>query len=317
MLCGPFASARVLTGPTGAGKTRLALEIAARLEAEIVSMDSMAVYRGMDIGTAKPTAAERGAIAHHLIDVLDPWESASVAWWLEQAALICNDIVRRGKTPLFVGGTPLYLKALIFGLFAGPAADETLRRRLAEDAERLGAHSLHGRLQKVDPQAAARIHANDMRRVIRALEVFELTGRPISAWQTEWAAPAPLHGEPAIHWIDWPRAELYERIDRRVEAMFALGLVDEVRRLRSLPKPLSREARQALGYREVLDHLDGKLPLPDTIAAVKTHSRQFAKRQLTWFRRLPGCFPVSAELTGQLWHSTMKESDRGASLSGA
>jgi tRNA dimethylallyltransferase len=310
MLRGPFASARVLTGPTGAGKTRLALDVAARLNAEIVSMDSMAVYRGMDIGTAKPTVAERAAVRHHLIDVLDPWESASVAWWLDQAAEVCASIAERGKTPLFVGGTPLYLKALIFGLFEGPAADEALRRRLAGDAEREGPESLHRRLREVDPVAAGRIHGNDVRRVIRALEVFELTGQPISAWQTEWAAaPAPTGDEPAIYWVDWPRQVLYERIEQRVDAMFAVGLVDEVRRLLALPMPLSREARQALGYREVIDHLEGKHSLMETIAAVKTHSRQFAKRQLTWFRRLPGCIPISAELTGQLWNPKMKGTD--------
>ncbi len=309
MLHGSFASARVLTGPTGSGKTRLALDIAERIGAEIVSMDSMAVYRGMDIGTAKPTAAECGRIPHHLIDILDPWESASVAWWLDRAAAACDDIRRRGKTPLFVGGTPLYLKALIFGLFDGPQADDALRARLTAEGERDGFASLHRRLMTVDPRSAGRIHANDVRRVIRALEVFELTGRPISDWQTEWAVePSPTTDEPRIYWVDWPRAVLYDRIERRVEAMFAAGLVDEVRGLQSLPKPLSREARQALGYREVMEHLDGKATLTDTIAAVKAHSRQFAKRQLTWFRHLPGCFPVSTELTGQLWPPTIKGS---------
>jgi tRNA dimethylallyltransferase len=310
MLRGPFASARVLTGPTGSGKTRLALDLAGRLGAEIVSMDSMAVYRGMDIGTAKPTAAERAAVPHHLLDELDPWESASVAWWLQRAAAVCADTVARGKTPLFVGGTPLYLKALIFGLFEGPAADETLRQRLSFEAQRDGAEALHRRLASVDPRAAGRIHANDLRRVIRALEVFELTGRPMSDWQTEWAEPPPAISEPAIYWVDWPRDILYNRIEQRVDDMFAAGLVGEVRRLLALPKPLSREARQALGYREVMEHFNGTMTLADTISAVKTHSRQFAKRQLTWFRRLPGCFSVSTELTGELWRPTMVKDAR-------
>jgi tRNA dimethylallyltransferase len=267
-------------------------------------MDSMALYRGMDIGTAKPTVAERSAVAHHLVDVLDPWESASVGWWLKQAELACAEIAQRGKTVLFVGGTPLYLKALIFGLFEGPPADEAIRQRLTAEAERDGAESLHRRLQTVDPPAAAKIHANDVRRVIRALEVFERTGQPISARQTEWMA-VPADQPPTIPWINWPRAELYERIDRRVEAMFAEGLVEEVRHVTSLPKPLSREAGQALGYREVGEYLAGRMSLAETIAAVKTHSRQFAKRQVTWFRHLPGCFPVAPELTGHLWHPTI------------
>src|SRR5438477_5767328 len=180
MLAGPFAAAHILTGPTGAGKTRLALELAERLGAEIVSMDSMALYRGMDIGTAKPTDEERRRVPHHLVDVLDPWESGSVAWWLGQAARCSGGIERRGKRVLFVGGTPLYLKALLYGLFDGPPADQELRERLYREAEVEGAHTLHERLKRCDPVTAARLHPNDLRRVVRALEVWELTGRPIS-----------------------------------------------------------------------------------------------------------------------------------------
>lgn len=302
MLSGPFANARVLTGPTGAGKTRSAIDLARRLGAEIVSMDSMALYRGMDIGTAKPTIDERAEVPHHLIDVLDPWQSASVGWWLDAARQACEDITRRGRTPLFAGGTPLYLKALIFGLFDAPPADETIRKRLQAEADRSGGAALHRRLADVDPRAAERIHVNDLRRVVRALEVFELTGRPISEQQVEWSTPPVETGaESPIRWIDWPREELYARIDRRVDAMFAGGLVDEVRRLSSLPRPLSREAKQALGYRETLDHLAGRTTLDETIAAVKTHSRQFAKRQLTWFRHLPGCVPVAPHEASAIW----------------
>jgi tRNA dimethylallyltransferase len=304
MLKGAFATAKILTGPTASGKSRFALELAKRLGAEIVSMDSMAVYRRMDIGTAKPTPAERADVPHHLVDVLDPWESASVAWWLEKAAAACREIASRGKTPLFVGGTPLYLKALLFGLFDGPAGDEKVRDRLLAEAD-AGAN-LHRRLLDVDPKAAQRIHPNDVRRVVRALEVFELTGRPISDWQTEWVAVSPAsNDEPSAYWIDWPRDELYRRIEIRVDAMFAAGLVDEVRHLLTLPQPLSREARQALGYREVLEHLSGDMSVAQTVEAVKIHSRQFAKRQLTWFRNLPGCAPVRPELTGELWRHTM------------
>src|SRR4051812_29034123 len=176
----------ILTGPTGSGKSALGVALAERLGAEIVSMDSMALYRGMDIGTAKPTAAERRRVPHHLIDVLDPWESASVAWWLERAAACCRAIEERGKRVLLVGGTPLYLKALLHGLFDGPGRDPAIRERLTREAETTGLQALHARLARVDPAAAARLHPNDLRRVIRALEVWEITGQPISARQRQW-----------------------------------------------------------------------------------------------------------------------------------
>lgn len=319
-----FANALVLTGPTGSGKTRLGVELAERLGAEVVSMDSMALYRGMDVGTAKPTADERRRVRHHLVDVLDPWESANVAWWLEQARAAVRTIEGRGRCALIVGGTPLYLKALLRGLFAGPAADDELRRRLEAEAARTGVPALHARLAGVDPAAAARVHPNDLRRIVRALEVFELTGRPISEWQTQWAGvggrgsgvrgkpedasltPTPKRLTPVL-WLDLPRAQLYDRINRRVDAMFAAGLVDEVRALCELPRPLSREARQALGYKEVFAHLDGAATLAATVERVKARSRRFAKRQLSWFRHLPECRPATAELTWRLWAPTMKQ----------
>jgi tRNA dimethylallyltransferase len=286
----PFRNAYVLTGPTGSGKSQLALGLAEHLGAEVVSMDSMALYRGMDVGTAKPTAAERGRVPHHLIDVLDPWESASVAWWLERAAACCRDVEARGKRALVVGGTPLYLKALLRGLFDGPPADEALRRQLTEEAERAGRAALHARLAAVDPAAAARLHPNDLRRVVRALEVWQLTGRPISAWQQQWSGER-RRAHPVL-WLDLPREELYARIDARVGRMMEAGLVDEVRALRRLPRPLSREAAQALGYKELFDHLDGRASLEEAVERIRARSRHFAKRQLTWFRHLPECVPV-------------------------
>ncbi len=326
MLPDPFTNALVLTGPTGSGKTALGLELAERLGAEIVSMDSMALYRGMDIGTAKPTRAERSRVPHHLVDVLDPWESASVAWWLERAAACCRAIEARGKRVLFVGGTPLYLKALLHGLFDGPGSDAALRERLTREAEVSGPQVLHERLARVDPAAAARLHPNDVRRVIRALEVWELTGQPISCRQRQWPQrkdeggrrkdePERLSGSsfllppssfPQILWLDLPRPELYERINRRVEEMFAAGLVEEVEGLRHLPHPVSREAAQALGYKEVFAHLDGQASLAETLVRVQTRSRNFAKRQVTWFRHLPGCHPVSNRLTRELWDSRIQ-----------
>lgn len=301
----PFANALVLTGPTGSGKTELGLELAERLGAEIISMDSMALYRGMDIGTAKPGPVSRNRVPHHLIDVRDPWQSASVAWWLAQAAACCRDVESRGKRVLFVGGTPLYLKALMFGLFDGPPGDEQLRTRLSEEAVAAPA-AVHERLRKVDPATADRLHPNDVRRVVRALEVWHLTGKPISSWQKEWpsAAEAAVDtGRTAVLCLDVPRDDLYRRIDARVEQMIADGLIDEVRRLRQ--QPMSREASQGVGYKEMLAYLDGLASLKETVRKIQTRSRNLAKRQLTWFRHLPGCRMVGGELTFRLWGLTM------------
>ncbi|HEX4608607.1 MAG TPA: tRNA (adenosine(37)-N6)-dimethylallyltransferase MiaA [Urbifossiella sp.] len=300
----PFSQALILTGPTGGGKSALALALAPRLGAEVVAMDSMTVYRGMDIGTAKPTAAERAAVPHHLVDELDPWESGTVAWWLDRAAAVCADLTARGKRPLFVGGTPFYLKALLHGLFDGPPGDPALRGRLEAEADRVGKDVLHARLAAVDARTAARLHPNDVRRVVRAMEVFELTGKPISAWQQGWdtaafaggAAPPPA-AIPAVV-LELPRDALYDRINRRVGAMLAAGWVDEAKRLRDLPRPPGREASQALGYRELWDYLDTPgASLDAATDLIRTRTRQFAKRQLTWFRHLPTLVPVPADAT--------------------
>ncbi len=282
-----FRNAFVLTGPTGSGKSEFALALADRLGAEIVGMDSMTLYRGMDIGTAKPSHADRQRVPHHLIDLLEPWESANVAWWLERAAEACREIETRGRRVLFVGGTPLYLKALLNGLFAGPPADLELRGRL----ELLGGQALHKRLSEVDAKTAARLHTNDLHRLVRALEVWELTGRPISSWQQQWQTTSDTL--PRCWRIDRPRAELYERINARVGRMIEAGWLDEARQLRRLPRPLSREAAQALGYAELFAHLDGRATLAETVERIQIRSRQFAKRQLTWFRHLPQCRPVT------------------------
>ena len=303
----PFESALILTGPTASGKSALALDLAERLNAEIISADSMTVYRGMDVGTAKPSAADRARVPHHLIDVLDPWESASVAWWLDRAAAAVADIEARKKTALVVGGTPFYLKALLCGLFASPPADHELRRRFEAEAESRGPAALHARLAAVDPASARRLHPNDVRRVVRALEVWHLTGRPLGEWQQQgwWDGATPRFRRGSCLVVDVPRPELYGRIDRRVEAMFASGWVDEVRRLRALPQPLSREASRALGYREIGEFLDGRRSLAETIAEVQLRTRQFAKRQLTWFRALPGVEFVDAKLTFDRWADRM------------
>ncbi len=277
-----------LTGSTAGRKTEIAVELALRIGAEIVSMDSMALYRRMDIGTAKPTPRQRIAVPHHLVDVLEPHEEYSVAEYLSAAQRTVEEIRSRGREALFVGGTPLYLKALLRGMFRGPPADWQLRRSLEEEACRQGPEVLHRRLAEVDPEAARRLHANDTRRIVRALEVYVKTGQPISTHQQQFAIGLPAESC-RVFVLDWPKEELAARIDRRVEQMFAAGLVDETRRLLAGPRPLSKTARQALGYREVIEHLEGQRGLEETGALVQTHTRQFAKRQRTWFRSLSEC----------------------------
>jgi len=284
----------LVTGPTAVGKTAVGVELALRLGAEIVSMDSMALYRGMDIGTAKPTARERRAVPHHLIDVLEPHEDFSLAQYLQAAGRSIAEIRARGRQVVLVGGTPLYLKGLLRGIFEGPAADWPLRRRLQGDAREHGPEWLHRRLAEVDPAAARRLHPNDVRRLVRALEVFEKTGRPLSEFQKQFDVGHPAD-QCRVFVLDRPKEELDQRIQERVEAMFTAGLVEEVRRLVAGPRDLGRTAAQAVGYAEVLDHLAGRYDLSETVQRVKIHTRQLAKRQGTWFRSLSECrfVPVS------------------------
>lgn len=246
----------------------------------------MALYRGMDIGTAKPSREARQQVPHHLVDVLEPWESANVAWWLRQAARCVRDIRARGKQVLFVGGTPLYLKALMCGLFEGPGADPELRREL----EQYRCDELYARLLHVDPLAAQRIHPSDKRRLVRALEVWHLTGRPLSSWQNQFDHPWPRKYPPV--WLDLPRPDLYRRIEQRIDAMLAAGLEQEVRRLwqpeSQASLPLSRQARQALGYKELISYLEGRCTREQAIERIKIRTRNYAKHQITWFRHLPG-----------------------------
>jgi tRNA dimethylallyltransferase len=284
MATDPLQRAVYLTGPTASGKTAVGVELARRLNAEIISLDSMALYRGMSIGTAKPTIDERRGVPHHLLDVLDPWESANVAWFRTQAAAAVESILARGRLPLFVGGTPLYLKACLRGLFEGPPADPDLRRTLEAEST----SELHDRLARVDPPAAARLHENDRRRVIRALEVHALAGRALSALQTEHNHPAVGVKVAALR-HDRPR--LYQRINERVVKMFGDGFIDEVRALRSGSRPISDVAAQGVGYREVIDLLEGRSTPREAIERIQTRTRQFAKRQETWFRGLAEVSP--------------------------
>jgi len=281
-----------LAGPTACGKSEASLRLAEQLNAEIVSLDSMAVYRGMEIGTAKPTAAARSAVPHHLIDVVDPSEDFSLADYVAAAGRACREIVGRGRVPLFVGGTGLYLRGVLRGVFDGPPAAVEYRRRLEAEAERAGPGHLHEALRQVDPAAARALHPGDVRRIVRALEVHLLTGRPLSEQQRQRVRPAgerPRH----VYWLDPPRGWLHERINRRVVEMFDEGLVDEVRGLLHAEQPLGRTARQGLGYKEVIAHLREGIDLETTIRQVQTRTRQFAKRQHTWFRHLEECRRVA------------------------
>lgn len=281
-----------VTGATASGKTAVGLELADRLGpsggAEILSLDSMAVYRGMDIGTAKPGAAERAHTPHHLIDLRNPDEEFSVAEYRDAAEAAARDVLGRGKTPVFVGGTPMYLKCLLRGLFEGPGADWNLRRDLEAELAQFGVAALHERLTLVDPVAASNIHRNDARRIVRALEVFRTTGQPISHQQLEFEDARPA-SECRVFVLRRDREDAHRRIETRVDEMIAEGLIEEVRGLTSEGGTLGRSASQAVGYREVLEHLAGEFDLPTTIERIQARTRRFAKRQATWFRSLGEC----------------------------
>lgn len=291
-----------IAGPTASGKSQIGIELAKRIRGEILSLDAYAVYRRMDIGTAKPTPAERAEVPHHLIDLVEPYELFDVAKYLTIAHKTVTDILNRDRTPIFVGGTPMYLRMLVSGIFDGPPANETLRRQLESELAGLSAEAITAKLARVDPVSAARLHPNNRRRIIRALEVFTLTGKPISEWQTQWERPTPKSG-PKIFVPEWERAELYDRINRRVEKMFAMGLVEEVRRLRAEPRGFGRTAATAIGYREVLEYLDGHLTLPLCVEQVQAHTRQFSRRQWTFLRSFPESqlrrIPMNATVTAE------------------
>lgn len=284
----PAAECWYLTGATASGKTAVGLALARALGAEIISLDSMAIYRGMDVGTAKPTAEERASVPHHLIDIVAPHEEFSVAQYLDAAHAKIAEIRLRGRDVLFVGGTPLYLKALLRGLFEGPPANWELRREIEREVADVGGAALHAHLEQVDPLAASAIHPNDTRRLIRALEVFRATGQPISHRQLEFDEARPA-SERRVFVLRRSREEQHARINARVDDMLERRLVDEVRRLTSGGQRLGRTALQAVGYREVIEHLRGDYDSATMTARIKTRTRQFAKRQGVWFRSLSEC----------------------------
>jgi tRNA dimethylallyltransferase len=296
-----------LVGPTASGKSDIALALAQSLDAEIISLDSMAVYRGLDIGTAKPTPQDRALVPHHLIDIADPWEPYTVARYLRDSDAAILDIISRGKNVLFVGGTGLYLKRFREGLFHGPA-ETHVRLELQRRAETEGAPALYAELERLDPATAARLHPNDARRIIRALEVCLAAGRPMSELQSEHRKIFERErrvrlGVDAVEYrmlaLRRERAELDTRIQKRTRAMFAAGLVDETRRLAEtcaarIPRPadlpqswrlyLGKQTSRALGYFDVLRHLNREITLDEARQLVYTHTRQFAGKQMTWFR---------------------------------
>jgi len=272
----------LILGVTGSGKGRLAFELAEAFGAEIISIDSMKVYRRMDIGTAKPPEEARRRIKYHLIDVVEPSESFSVGLFLDCASSAVEQIKAAGKPVIAVGGTALYIKALLYGLFEGPGRDEDLRSELDERARKQGLEQLYLELQNVDPAAAQNIHPNDAKRIIRALEVHTITGRPISSMQQQWQA------EPSQGWsiigLRREKTDDSKRINRRVKEMIDKGLVDEVRSLLAEERPLSKQARSAIGYAEIIAYLRGDTGLDDAIELIKKNSRRLAKSQRTWFR---------------------------------
>ncbi|MFM8892847.1 MAG: tRNA (adenosine(37)-N6)-dimethylallyltransferase MiaA [Planctomycetia bacterium] len=283
----------MLSGPTASGKTALSLPLARRLDAEIVSVDSMAVYRGLDIGTAKPTAKQLAAVPHHLVDVVEPGDAYSVARWLADAAGAVGAIRGRGRRVLFVGGTPLYLRALDAGLDPRPGGDAAVRRRLHAAAEREGPAVLYERLAALDPVAASRIHPHDLRRIVRGLEVVEMAGAPPAR---SWQAPRPEHPtfSHRMMVVDVPRRLLRDRIDRRVEAMFAAGLVAETRNALARAGGIGPTASQAAGYAEAIEVLAGTRTDKDAVRRTQERTRQLAKRQLTWLRSFKSAVWIGA-----------------------
>jgi len=277
-----------VTGPTASGKTQIGLELAQRINAEIISLDSMAIYQQMDIGTAKPTAEQRELVPHHMLDVVSPDTDFSLSQYVQRAHLTIQQIREAGREVLFVGGTPLYLKALLRGIYEGPPADWEFREEIEKELEEVGIESLHQRLEQVDPLTAHRLHPNDKRRIIRALEVYKITGQPISHQQDHFDDGLPAE-QCKVFVLGWPRDVLHSRIEKRVERMFDSGLVEEVEQLLQQYQNLSRTAFQAVGYREVIEMLQTDGQLPEAIERVTIRTRQFARRQETWFRSLSEC----------------------------
>lgn len=278
----------VIVGPTASGKTRMAVELAQRHNGEVISADSMQIYRTMDIGTAKPTKEEMGGIPHHMIDVADPEEDFSVARYVEMAARCVDDVLARGKLPIVAGGTGLYIDSLLSGrTFAPFSPDSALRGELERELAEKGGQAMLEALAQVDPEAAQRLHPNDHKRIIRALEVYRSTGKTITQHNRETQAIPPRYDALTIGLAFQDRQAMWRRIDQRVDEMVAAGLEDEVRRLLTSGISPKCTAMQAIGYKEFTQALSGEMTWQEAADVVKLRSRQYAKRQLTWFGRNP------------------------------
>lgn len=275
----------VIGGATASGKTAAAVRLCEEIGGEVVSCDSMQIYRGMDVGTAKPTPEERRGIPHHMIDIIDPSESYSASRFKENAAARVSDIFSRGKQPVLCGGTGLYIDALTRPMDFALPSDPALREELIAISQREnGKRTLHAMLEEIDPESAQRLHPNDVRRVARAIEIYRLTGHTMTE---QMALDRQREGDYAVTFfaLDWPREMLYDRIDRRVDQMMACGLVDEVKRLLANGLSADSTAMQALGYKEIVMALEGKCDMSEAADEIKLGSRHYAKRQLTWLRR--------------------------------
>lgn len=274
-----------IAGPTASGKTALAVALAQELDGEVISCDSMQIYRGMDIGTAKPTPEEMQGVPHHMLDVAQPWEDFSVSRYCAMATPILDDILARGKTAIIAGGTGLYMDSLIRGTAFAPCPSTGIRQQLEQQVDQVGMPSMLSRLREVDPDAAARLHLSDRKRILRALEVYLETGKTITQHNLDTQALPPRYS-PLWLGLDFEnRADLYRRIDRRVGIMLNMGLIDEIQSLLSRGIPKNSTALQAIGYKEFIAALDGQCSVEDAADQVRQSSRRYAKRQLTWFRR--------------------------------
>ena len=283
----------VITGPTASGKTALGVALARRLGGEVVSADSMQIYRGMDIGTAKPTPEEMQGVPHHMIDIADPTENYSVSRYAAEAAACVDDILARGKLPVVVGGTGLYIDSLISGRdFAANDGDEKLREELLAEYDRVGGEEMLSRLREIDPERAAKLPAGDKRRIVRAIEIYKLTGMTITEHDARTRALPPRYDAAQIILGYADRAALYARIDRRVDEMVAEGLFEEVQGL--LDSGLSEQctAMQAIGYKEPAMAMRGEISRGEAVELIKLGSRRYAKRQMTWFRRTQGALRI-------------------------
>jgi len=286
----------VIAGPTASGKTALGIALAKKLGGEIVSADSMQIYCGMDIGTAKVTAEERAEAVHHMIDVVSPQDDWSVARYVGEAAKCCDDIIARGKMPILVGGTGLYIDSLISGRdFAAENGDDGVRGRLGAEYDAEGGEAMLARLRAVDPERAEKLSFADKRRIVRALEVYELTGETITAHDRATQAVPPRYDAARIVLNFADRADLYARIDRRVDEMVASGLFEEIERLLTLGLSPESTAMQAIGYKEPIAAMRGDITREEAVALIKQSSRRYAKRQLTWFNKWQNALRITWE----------------------